>query len=206
MTSFLKSTGAVEEQIAVVFLHRAQERLVGDGGSYHCKDGFKDLRQKPTKYPISSHANGPFVVEQASRRLKNNSPATRCLGHRTEVPVRGAMGFIQPVNEADEQGLAHTKVSKVVDFRRRSCRSGISLDKEGLNPAGETPALLFRSPKKIRFGYHMRYKEGVLHSIRERLFLAAVRFLPSVPILEKSKARQGSRRANKKPRMANAMN
>jgi hypothetical protein len=205
MTSFLKSTGAVKEQIAVVFLHRAQEQLVGDGGSYHCKDGFKDLRQKPTKYPISSHANGPFVVEQASRRLKNNSPATRCLGHRTEVQVRGAMGLIQPVNEADEQGLAHTKVSKVVYFRRRSYRSGISLDMEGLTPAGETPALLFRSPKKIRFRYQMRYKEGFSIPL-ERLFWAAVRFLPSVPILEKSKARQGSRGANTTPRMANAMN
>ena len=181
MTSFLKSTGAAEEQSTVVFLQRTQEQLVGDGGSYHCKIGFKDLRQRPTKYPLSSHAKVPFVVDQAFRLLKNNRPTTRCLGHRTEVQVRGAMGLIQPVNEAGEQRLAHTKVSKVVDFRRRSCRSCVSPDMEGLTPAGETPALLFSSPKKIRFQ-------------------------PSIPILEKSKARQGSRRANKTPRMANAMN
>ena len=181
MTSFLKCTGAAQEQSAVVLLPKAHEQLVGDGGSYHCKVGIKDLRQKRTKYPLSSHAKGPFVVEQASRLLKNNRSTTRCLGHRTEVQVRGAMGIIQPVNDAGEQRLAHTKVSKVVDFRRRSCRSGVSPDMVGLTPAGETPALLFRSPKKIMFQ-------------------------PSVLILEKSKARQGSRRANKTPRMANAMN
>ena len=181
MTSFLKSTGAAKEQSTVVLLQRAQEQLVGDGGNYHGKIGFKDLRKKPTKYPFSSHDKGPFVVEQAFRLLKINRPTTRCLGRRTEVQARGAMGIIQPVNDAGEQRLAHTKVSKVVDFRRRSCRSGVSPDMVGLTPAGETPALLFRSPKKIMFQ-------------------------PSVLILEKSKARQGSRRANKTPRMANAMN
>ena len=205
MTSFLKCTGAAQEQSAVVLLPKAHEQLVGDGGSYHCEVGIKDLRQKPTKYPLSSHAKGPFVVEQASRLLKNNRPTTRCLGHRTEVQVRGAKGIIQPVNEAGEQGLAHTKVSKVVDFRRRSCRSGVSPDIEGHTPAGETPALLFRSPKKIRFRYHMRYKKGFSIPL-ERLFWAAGRFQTSIPLLEKSKARQGSRRANKTPRMANAMN
>jgi hypothetical protein len=151
MTSFLKCTGAAKEQTTVVFFHRAQEQIMGDGGSYHCKIGFKDLRQKPTKYPLSSHAKGPFVVERASRRLKNNSPRTRCLGHRTEVQARGSMGINLTVNDTGEQGLTHTKASKVVDFRRRSCRSGFSPDMEGLTPAGETPALLFRSPKKIRF-------------------------------------------------------
>ena len=181
MTSFLKSTVAAKEQSAVVFLTQAHEQLVGDGGSYHCKFGFKDLRRKPTKYPLSSPAKGPFVVGQASRIPKNNRPPTKCLGHRTEVQLRGAMGLIQPANESGEQGPAHTIVSKVVDFRRRSCRSGVSPDIEGLTHAGGTPALLFRCPKKIRFQ-------------------------PNVPILEKSKARQGSRRANKTPRMANAMN
>ena len=182
MTSFLKCTGAAQEQSAVVLLPQAHEQLVGDGGSYHCKVGFKDLRQRPTKYSTSSHAKGPFVVEQASRLLKNNRPTTRCLGHRTEVQVRGAMGLIQPANESGEQGLAHTIVSKVVDFRRHSCRSGVSTDIEGLTHAGETPALLFRCPKKIRPQ-------------------------PSVvPILEKAKARQGSRRAKKTPRMASTMN
>ena len=205
MTSFLKSTGAAQEQSTIVFPQRAQELLLGDGGSYHCKDGFKDLRQRPTKYPLLSHAKGPFVVEQASRLLKNNRSTTRCLGHSREVQARGVIGINQPVNEAGEQSLAHTKVSKVVDFRRRLCKSDVSPDMEGLTPAGETPALLFRSPKKIRFRYHMRYKEGFSIPL-ERLFWAAVRFQPSVPILEKSKARQGSRRANKIPRMANAMN
>jgi hypothetical protein len=181
MTSFLKCTGAAQEQSAVVLLPQAHEQLVGDGGSYHCKIGFKDLRQRPTKYSTSTHAKGPFVVEQASRLLKNNRPTTRCLGHRTEVQVRGAMGLIQPANETGKQGLAHTIVSKVVDFRRRSCRSGVSPDIEGLTHAGETPALLFRCPTKIKFQ-------------------------PSVPILEKSKARQGSRRAKKTPRMAKTMN
>jgi hypothetical protein len=181
MTYFLKSTGAAQEQSAVVFLTQAHEQLVGDGGSYHCKIGFKDLRQKPTQCPLLSPAKGPFVVEQASRLLKNNRPTTRRLGHRTEVQVRGAMGLIQPANESGEQGLAHTIVSKVVDFRRRSCRSGVSPDIEGLTHAGGTPALLFRCPKKIRFQ-------------------------PSVPILENAKARQGSRRAKETPRMAKTMN
>ena len=188
MTSFLKCTGAAQEQSAVVLRPQAHEQLVGDGGSYHCKVGFKDLRQKPTQCPLSSPAKGPSVVEQASRLLKNNRSTKRCLGHRTEVQARGAMGIIQPVNEAGEQGLAHTKASKVADYRRRSYRSGVSPDIEGHTPAGETPALLFRSPKKIRFRYHMRYKKGFSIPL-ERLFWAAVRFLPSVPILEKSKAR-----------------
>ena len=205
MTSFLKSTGAATKQSTVVFLQRAQEQLVGDGGSYHCKIGFKGLRQKPTQCPLSSPAKGPFVVEQASSLLKSNRPTTRCSGHRTEVQERGAMGLIQPVNETGEQGLAHTKVSKAVDFRRRSCSSGVSPYIEGLTLASKKPALLFRSPKKIRFRYHMRYKKGFSIPL-ERLFWAAVRFLPSVPILEKSKARQGSRRAKEKPRMVNAMN
>ena len=206
MTSFLKCTGAAQGHSTAVLLPQAHEQLVGDGGSYHCEVGFKDLRQRPTQCPLSSPAKGPFVVEQASSLLKINRPTTRCSGHRTEVQERGAMGLIQPVNETGEQGLAHTKFSKAVDFRRRSCRSGVSPDIEGLTPAGETPALLFRSPKKIRFRYHMRYKEGLSVPL-ERLFWAAGRSQPSVvPILEKSKARQGSRRAKEKPRMANAMN
>ena len=181
MTSFLKCTGAAQEQSVVILLPKAHEQLVRDGGSYHCKIGVKDLRQKPTQCPLSSPAKGPFVVEQASSLLKTNRPTTRHLGQFKGGHARGAMGIIQPVNEAGEQGLAHTKVSKVVDFRRRSCRSGVSPDIEGHTPAGETPALLFRSPKKIRFQ-------------------------PSVPILEKTKARQGSRRAKETPRMAKTMN
>jgi hypothetical protein len=51
----------------------------------------------------------------------------------------------------------------------------------------------------------MRYEEGLSIPL-ERLFWAAARFQPRVPILEKSKARQGSRRAKETPRMANAMN
>jgi hypothetical protein len=181
MTSFLKCTGAAQEQSAVVLLPQAHEQLVGDGGSHHCKVGFKDLRQKPTNYPLSSPAKRPFVVGQASRIPKNNRPPTKCLGHRTEVQLRGAMGLNQPADETGEQGPAHTIVSKVVDFRRRSCRSGVSPDIEGLTHAGGTPALLFRCPKKIRSQ-------------------------PSVPIIEKAKARQGSRRAKKTPRMAETMN
>ena len=178
MTPFLKSTGTAKEQRTVVFLPQAHEELVGDGGSYHCKVGFKDLRKKPTNYPLSSPAKGLFVVERA----KNNRPPTKCLGQFKGGQARGATGLIQPANESGEQGPAHTIVSKVVDFRRRSCRSGVSPDIEGLTPAGETPALLFRCPKKIRTQ-------------------------PSVvPILEKAKARQGSRRAKKTPRMATTMN
>ena len=180
MTSFSKSIGTAKEQSTVVFLHQAQEQLMGDGGSYHGKVGFKDLRKKLTKYPLSSHTKGQFVVEQA-RLIKNNSPTTRRPGRLTEVHARREIGIIQPVKEAGEQRLAHTKVSKVVDFRRHSCRSGVSPDMEGLTPAGETPTLLFRSPKKIRFQ-------------------------TSVQILKKTKARQGSRRAKETPRMANAMN
>jgi hypothetical protein len=176
MTSFLKSTGTAQEQSTVVFLHRAQEQLVGDDERYNGKVGLKDLRQKPTKYSISSYAKRQLVAGQASRLLKNNRPLTKPL---SQTP--GAIGIKLPVNETGEQGLAHTIVSKVVDFRRRSCRSGVSPDIEGLTHAGETPALLFRCPKKIRFQ-------------------------PSVPILEKSKARQGSRRAKKTPRMATTMN
>jgi hypothetical protein len=181
MTSFLKSTGAAQEQSAVVLLAQAHEQLVGDGGSYHCKAGFKDLRQKPTNYPLSSPAKRPFVVGQAFRIPKNNRPPTKCLGQFKGSQARGVIGNNQPANESGEQGPAHTIVSKVVDFRRRSCRSGVSPDIEGLTHAGETPALLFRCPKKIRPQ-------------------------TSVPILEKAKARQGSRRAKETPRMATTMN
>ncbi len=108
MTSFLKSTGVAQQQIAVVFLHRTLEPLVGDAGNYHCKVGFKYLRQKPTKYSTLSHAKGQFVIELA-RLLKNNSPTTRRPSRRTEVQARGAIGIIQLVNEAGEQGLAHKR-------------------------------------------------------------------------------------------------
>lgn len=151
MTSFLKSTGVAQEQSAVVFLHRALEQLVGDGGSYHSKVGFKDLRQKPTKYSTLSHAKGQFVVELA-RLLKNNSPTTRRPGRRTEVQARGAIGIIQPVNEAGVQRLAHTKVSKVVDFRRRSCRSGVSPDMgRDLLPQARRPRYFSEVQKRSGF-------------------------------------------------------
>jgi len=111
MTSFTKSIGTAKEQSRVAFLHRAQEQLMGDGGSYHGKVGFKDLRKKLTKYPLSSHTKGQFVVEQA-RLIKNNSPTTRRPGHRTEVQARRAIGIIQPVNEAGEQGLARMRYNE----------------------------------------------------------------------------------------------
>ena len=159
MTSFLKSTGAAQEQSAVVFLTQAHEQLVGDGGSYHCKFGFKDLRRKPTKYPLSSPAKGPFVVGQASRLLKNNRPPTKCLGQFKGSQARGVIGINQPVIETGgEQRLAR-----------------------------------------------MRYEEGLSIPL-ERLIWAAVRYQTSVPILEQAKARQGSRRAKKTPRMAKTMN
>ena len=159
MNSFLKCTRAAQEQSAVVLLTQAHEQLVGDGGSYHCKVGFKDLRQKPTNYPLSSPAKRPFVVGQASRIPKNYRLPTRHLGQFKGCQARGAFGINQPVDETGgEQGLPR-----------------------------------------------MRNEEGLSNPL-ERLFWAAVRFQPSVPILEKSKARQGSRRAKEIPRMANAMN
>jgi hypothetical protein len=158
MTSFLKSTVAAQEQSAVVFLTQAHEQLVGDGGSYHCKFGFKDLRRKPTKYPPSSPAKGPFVVGQASRLPKNYRPPTRHLGQFKGCQARGVIGINQPVNDTGEQGLAR-----------------------------------------------MRY-EGGLSIPLERLIWAAVRSQTSVLILEKAKARQGSRRAKETPRMAKTMN
>ena len=121
MTSFLKSTGAAKEQSTVVFLHRAQEQLVGDGGSYHSKVGFKDLRQKPTKYSTLSHAKGQFVIELA-RLLKNNSPTTRRPSRRTEVQARGAIGIIQPVNEA---GRARVGSQEIQGRALRSFRETI---------------------------------------------------------------------------------
>jgi hypothetical protein len=116
---------------------------VGDGGSYHCKVGFKDLRKKPTNYPLSSPAKGLFVVERA----KNNRPPTKCLGQFKGGQARGAIGINQPVDETGEQRFAR-----------------------------------------------MRYEEELSIPL-ERLFWAAARFQPSVQILEKAKARQGSRRA-----------
>ena len=158
MNSFLKCTGAAQEQSAVVLLPQAREQLVGDGGSYHCKVGFKDLRQKPTNYPLSSPAKRPFVVGQASRIPKNYRPPTRHLGQFKGCQARGVIGINQPVNDTGEQGLAR-----------------------------------------------MRY-EGGLSIPLERLIWAAVRYQPSVPILEQAKARQGSRRAKETPRMAKTMN
>jgi hypothetical protein len=154
MTSFLKCTVAAKDQSTVVFLHRAQEQLVGDDERYNGKVGLKDLKQKPTKYSISSHAKGQFVVGQASRLLKNNRPLTKPLSQ-----ARGAFGINQSVDETGgEQGLAR-----------------------------------------------MRYEEGLSNPL-ESMFWAAVRFQPNVRILEKAKARQGSRRANETPRMATTMN
>jgi len=109
MTSFLKSTGAAQEQSAVVLLSQAHEQLVGDGGSYHCKVGFKDLRQKPTNYPLSSPAKRPFVVGQASRIPKNYRPPTRHLGQFKGCQARGVIGINQPVNDTGEQGLARMR-------------------------------------------------------------------------------------------------
>ena len=109
MNSFLKCTRAAQEQSAVVLLAQAHEQLVGDGGSYHCKVGFKDLRQKPTKYPPSSPAKGPFVVGQASRLPKNYRPPTRHLGQFKGCQARGVIGINQPVNDTGEQGLARMR-------------------------------------------------------------------------------------------------
>ena len=110
MTSFLKSTGVAQEQSAGVFLHRALEQLVGDGGNYHCKVGFKDLRQKPTNYPLSSPAKRPFVVGQASRIPKNYRPPTRHLGQFKGCQARGAFGINQPVDKTGgKQGLARMR-------------------------------------------------------------------------------------------------
>jgi hypothetical protein len=159
MTSYLKSTGAAKEQSADVFLHRAQEQLMGDGGSYHCKVGFKDLRKKPTKYPLSSHAKGQFVAGQASRLLNNNRPPRNCQGHYTGGQARGAMGINQTVNDTGEQGLAR-----------------------------------------------MRYEEWLSIPFERDCFGLQSGFQPSVPILKKAKARQGSRRAKETPRMATTMN
>jgi hypothetical protein len=153
MTSFFKCTGAARDQSTFVFLHRVQEQLVGDDERYNGKVGFKDLRQKPTKYSISSHANRQFVVGQASRPLKNNRPPTKPLSQ-----ARGAFGINQPVNETGEPRLAR-----------------------------------------------IRNEEGLSIPL-ERLIWAAVRSHPSVRILEKVKARQGSRRAKETPRMATTMN
>ena len=152
MTPFLKSTGTAQEQIPVVFLHRVQEQLLGVDGRYYCKMGFKDLRQKPTQYSISSYDKTQFVMGQASQLIKNNRHPTKWLGH-----VRGAIG-IQPVNDTGEQGLAR-----------------------------------------------MRYEERLCIPL-VRLIWSAVRSQPSVQILEKSKARQGRRRAKETPRMAETMN
>ena len=158
MTSFLKSTGAAREQNAVVLLTQAHEQVVGDGGSYHCNFGFKDLRQKPTNYPPSSPDKGPFVVGQAFRIPKNNRPPTKCLGQFKRGQARGAFEIKQPVDETGEQRLAR-----------------------------------------------MRYEEGLSIPL-ERLIWAAVRFQPSVRILEQAKARHGSGRAKETPRMATIMN
>ena len=80
--------------------------------------------------------------------------------------------------------VAYTKVSKVVDFRRRSCRSGASPDMEGLTPAGlrlgaydsesETPALHFRSLKANGGWYKSRlslafFREDARLMLREPL-------------------------------------
>jgi len=157
MTCFLKCTGAAKYPSMVVFLHQSQ-KLVGDDRRYYCKVGFKDLRQIPTKYLISSHSKRQFVVGQVSRLIINNRPPTKCLGQFKGCQARGVIGINQPADETGVQGLAR-----------------------------------------------MRYKEGLSIPL-ERLIWAAVRSQPSVPIIEKAKARQGSRRAKETPRMATTMN
>ena len=110
MNSFLKCTRAAQEQSAVVLLPQAREQLVGDGGSYHCKVGFKELRQKPTNYPLSSPAKRPFVVGQPSRIPKNYRPPTRHLGQFKGCQARGAFGINQPVDKTGGvQGLARMR-------------------------------------------------------------------------------------------------
>ena len=51
--------------------------------------------------------------------------------------------------------IMKNKVSKSVDFANRFSRSGVSPDIEQLLPAGETPALLSRNHKAIRFRHHI---------------------------------------------------
>ena len=159
MTSFLKCTGAAKYPCTVVFLHQAQEQLVGDDRRYYCKVGFRDLRRKPTNYPLSSPDKGPFVVDQASRLLKNNRPPTRHLGQFKGGQARGVIGINQSVDETGGQGLAR-----------------------------------------------MKYKEGLSIPFERDCFGLQSSFQPSVSILEKAKARQGSRRAKETPRMATTMN
>ena len=109
MTSFLKCTGAEKYPSMVVFLYQSQEQLVGDDRRSYCKVGFKDLRQKPTKYLISSHSNRQFVVGQVSRLIINNRPPTKCLGQFKGCQERGVIGINQPVNDTGEQGLARMR-------------------------------------------------------------------------------------------------
>jgi len=104
MTSFLKCTGAAKDQSTVVFLHQAQEQLVGDDGKYYSKFGFNDLRQKPTKCSISSYAQRQFIAGQASRLLKNNRHPTKSL---SQTPR--SIEIKLPVNETGEQRVAHIR-------------------------------------------------------------------------------------------------
>ena len=54
-----------------------------------------------------------------------------------------------PISKGHWYKSEDTSVSKVVDFRRLLCRSGVSPDIEGLTITGETPVPPFRRPNGI---------------------------------------------------------
>jgi hypothetical protein len=190
MTPFLKSTGTAKEHSTVVFLHRVHEQLVGDDGRYFCKVGFKNLRQKTTKYSISSYDKKQFVVGKSSRLIKNNRSPAKFVWN----PDQRRMGLAVPA----------TTGSQFVNLLRRELQKGLGhyTGGQALGAIGSNQPLNDTGEQGLAC---MRYKK-FLSILLDRLIWAAGRSQPSFPILEKAKARQGSRRARKTPRMATTMN
>jgi hypothetical protein len=265
MTSFLKCTGAAQEQGVVVLLPQAQEQLVGDGWSYHCKVGIiSNVSQKFDIQLLDHRAGASPNTGRIGPRVKGAWPSRPCgdwrsclqrthgnhgvmcrtqagrlcpslfLSKMTALGGTPAIKRLTPAGENHAQPFISLKADwfSYKDLRQKPTQCPLSSPAKGPFVVEQASRLLKTNRPTTRhlgqfkggqargaFGIiqpvnetgeqllgRMRYKEGLSIPL-ERLFWAAGRSQPSVvPILEKAKAWQGSRRAKKTPRMAKTMN
>jgi hypothetical protein len=87
--------------------------------------------------------------------MTHNPPITKitCLGAGYVGGPRCLKVKGQSKGGREAMALSYTNVSIGVDFRSRLRGSGVSPDMERYTPAGETPALHFRSLKGTSFWY-----------------------------------------------------
>ena len=265
MTSFLKCTGAAKYPCTVVFLHQAQEQLVGDGGSYHCKVGIiSNVSQKFDIQLLDHRAGASPNSGRIGPGVKGAWPSRPCgdwrsclqrthgnhgvmcrtqagrlcpslfLSKMTALGGTPAIKRLTPAGENHAQPFISPKADWFLykDLRQKPTQCPLSSPAKGPFVVEQASRLLKTNRPTTRhlgqfkggqargaFGIiqpvnetgeqllgRMRYKEGLSIPL-QRLFWAAGRSQPSVvPILEKAKARQGSRRAKETPRMATTMN